>query len=472
MKVDLEKEFAENTSLHGIARIFQSAGVTLKLIWSAIFLAAFGLFIWQFTERITAYLKFDYNTLVEVEHRSELTFPAVTICNYNRFYNSRISEEYRKYLDRVLKFADTLNYYDAYSENSEGYESAEIWDGLNDEFDFEQFSTQSGFRLNDSLLRCDWKGEKDSCSAENFTAIFIPDYGICYQFNINDKDENRLRQTLPGADNGLSILININQKEYTETFKRGHHEAGLKFVVHQWDDQPLIETLGLAIAPGFHTYAAVREKKYESLPKPWGKCKSVKDGYNEKHCLFDCRLKRIVSTCNCRPLGYTGKSQICTPDQQADCVAKALQEYRSIASSDVCNCPTQCTEVVYTASLSMTSFPSDELAEEYQKKYETFIGVVDKDNSSFSNSGDLKLRKNLVYLDVYFDELSETTFKQVEAMSFSALLSDLGGQMGLFLGMSAITAAEVLEYLVKKIYRVFKKNRSTDNKVIELNSST
>ncbi|XP_072048341.1 acid-sensing ion channel 2-like [Amphiura filiformis] len=465
MKLDLEREFAENTSLHGLARIFQSAGVILKVIWSVIFLAAFGLFIWQFSERITAYLKFDYNTLIEVEHQSKLTFPGVTICNYNRFYNSRISEEYQKHLDRLLGFADILNYYDASFETTWGDQSA--WD---DEFDFEQFAAQSGFRLNDSLLRCDWKGKKDSCSADNFTAIFIPDYGICYQFNIDDKDENRLRQTLPGAENGLSILMDINQEEYTETFKQGHHEAGLKFVVHHWNDPPLVETLGLAIPPGFHTYAAVRKKKYESLPKPWGKCESVKDGYNKKDCLGDCRLDHIVRSCDCRPLGYTGDTETCTPDQQTDCVAKALQEYRLLASSDACNCPTQCTEIVYTASLSMTSFPSDQLEQEYLKNYETFIEVVDDEgNSSFSTSGERNLRKNLVYLDVYFDELSETRFKQVEAMSFSALLSDLGGQMGLFLGMSAITAAEVLEYLGRKIFRFFKGKGSNDNKVMELN---
>ncbi|XP_072049119.1 acid-sensing ion channel 1B-like, partial [Amphiura filiformis] len=432
-------------------------------------LGGFWLFVWQFSERVTAYLKFDYNTLVEVEHQSKLTFPGVTICNYNRFYNSRIAEEHRKHLDRLLGFSDTLNYYDANSENSWEDQSAENWD---DDFNYELFTAQSGFRLNDSLLRCEWKGKKDSCSADNFTEIFIPGYGICFQFNIDDKDENRVRQTLPGAENGLSILIDIKQEDYTETFKQGHHEAGLKFVVHHWNDPPLVESLGFAIAPEFHTYAAVRKKKYESLPKPWGKCESVKDGYNKKDCLRDCRRDHIVLTCDCRPLGYPGNTTICTLDQQTDCVAKALQEFRSIGSSDACKCPTSCTEVVYRTSLSMTSFPSDQLAEEYQNKYGPPKEVTDKDNSSFWICQDLKLRKNLVYLDVYFEELSETKFKQVEAMSFSALLSDLGGQMGLFLGVSAITAAEIMEYLLTKIFRLFKGKRSNDNKVIALNPST
>ena len=73
-----------------------------------------------------------------------------------------------------------------------------------------------------------------------------------------------------------------------------------------------------------------------------------------------------------------------------------------------------------------------------------------------------------MYLDVFYDELSVTKFEQVPAMTWSALLADLGGQMGLFLGMSAITAAEVVEYLVRKIFRLCRGGRSSNNKVMEL----
>ena len=66
MKLELEQEFAENTTLHGISRIFNAGGVLLKLIWTAVFLAAFGLFVWQFIDRLSTYFKYNYNTVVEV----------------------------------------------------------------------------------------------------------------------------------------------------------------------------------------------------------------------------------------------------------------------------------------------------------------------------------------------------------------------------------------------------------------------
>ena len=95
----------------------------------------------------------------------------------------------------------------------------------------------------------------------------------------------------------------------------------------------------------------------------------------------------------------------------------------------------------------MAVFPGEKISEEIEEKIPNI-----KQNTHDSNTSDL--RKNLVYLDVFYDELSVTKYTQVPAMTWSELLADLGGQMGLFLGMSAITAAEVVDYLVRKIYRL------------------
>ena len=112
----------------------------------------------------------------------------------------------------------------------------------------------------------------------------------------------------------------------------------------------------------------------------------------------------------------------------------------------------------------MSVFPSDIVSKEYEDKLRKEEMAA---NESNTNSTPFNLRKNLVYLDIFYDELSITQFIQVPSMTWSALLADLGGQMGLFLGMSAITAAEVIEYLVRKMYRLLRGGQS-NNKVIEL----
>ena len=66
MKTNLETDFVANTTMHGISRVFQSGSKLAKITWGMTFVAAMGLFAWQFTERIRAYYKYDFSTLVQV----------------------------------------------------------------------------------------------------------------------------------------------------------------------------------------------------------------------------------------------------------------------------------------------------------------------------------------------------------------------------------------------------------------------
>ena len=52
-------------------------------------------------------------------------------------------------------------------------------------------------------------------------------------------------------------------------------------------------------------------------------------------------------------------------------------------------------------------------------------------------------RDNMVLLDIYFEDLHYTSVTESEADNTSSLVSDLGGQLGLFLGMSVLTLVEL-----------------------------
>ena len=58
------------------------------------------------------------------------------------------------------------------------------------------------------------------------------------------------------SDKTLVLL----QEEYTETFA-GNREAGLKILVHDQIDPPLMDSLGSAIPPGFHAFIGVRRNE-------------------------------------------------------------------------------------------------------------------------------------------------------------------------------------------------------------------
>ena len=54
------------------------------------------------------------------------------------------------------------------------------------------------------------------------------------------------------------------------------------------------------------------------------------------------------------------------------------------------------------------------------------------------------LSENLIYLDIYFDDMRITKIQENIADNLSSLVSDVGGQLGLWLGISILTVVEIL----------------------------
>ncbi len=58
-----------------------------------------------------------------------------------------------------------------------------------------------------------------------------------------------------GSDRGLSLRINIEQYQYMRGPNSG---AGLKVLVHDQDEIPLVGELGQAIPPGSHAFVGIQ----------------------------------------------------------------------------------------------------------------------------------------------------------------------------------------------------------------------
>ena len=59
---------------------------------------------------------------------------------------------------------------------------------------------------------------------------------------------------------------------------------------------------------------------------------------------------------------------------------------------------------------------------------------------------------NVVDLQIYYRNLNKETIEERPAYTFLALLCDVGGAMGLILGATILTVAEVSEFLYHLIY--------------------
>ena len=437
--------------------------------------------IWRCSPLIFDDVIVDDSFFLQVDHRPYLSFPAVTICNVNRFMENRIPDDMN--VRKLLGILGQIPDFGYYEDNDDDY-SYELYDNKDqdanisldnyDDINLEDLYNQSGFNLNASLMRCDWKGKNRSCCARDFTPVFLPYYGKCYTFNhINDR--RAFTQNLAGIGNGLKIWINIKQEFYTEPYEGGHQEAGLQFLVHNENDPPMIDVLGMAAPPGFHSYVAVRPSQFTNKPKPYTECVTGMSSHHSRssrtRCLTTCKGKFILQACGCEPSGYQLESgnRSCSLAETVTCVSKATQKFGAGRDNNCSNsCPYPCNQTTYESSVSMAVFPSEKQV--YALSAErTPVNNTDQDVEDERAAIADNIRKSWVLLDIYFDQLTVTSYNQVPSMTWDAMLSDLGGQMGLFVGCSVITIAEILEYLIRKIYRLVTGNRPSNAVVAVIN---
>ncbi|KAF7478558.1 Hypothetical predicted protein [Marmota monax] len=104
--------------------------------------------------------------------------------------------------------------------------------------------------------------------------------------------------------------------------------------------------------------------------------------------------------------------------------------------SNYCLCRTPCNLTRYNKELSMVKIPSKTSAKYLEKKF---------------NKSEKYISENILVLDIFFEALNYETIEQKKAYEVAALLGDIGGQMGLFIGASILTILELFDYIYELI---------------------
>lgn len=74
------------------------------------------------------------------------------------------------------------------------------------------------------------------------------------------------------------------------------------------------------------------------------------------------------------------------------------------------------------------------------------------------------IHQNLLRLNVYLEDLSVIEFKQMADNDIADLLSDIGGTLGLWMGISILTIMELVELAIRLVAILFKsENRYPDH---------
>ncbi|GFR91637.1 degenerin mec-10 [Elysia marginata] len=445
-------EFGENTSMHGLSRAMADRPLWRRLIWAALVI---GFVVWatyNTTQIISDFQGHPVMTSVSNEYQGKLQFPAVTICNMNRLKEHKIP-------------ANVLNFVQYYS--SVGVPVNEL-NRLVSLF-MRNFTKKSqremGNQLDEMLYSCTFGTEP--CDVFNFTYIYNLRYGNCYTFASHQfphRDEWVARRA--GPEHGLSLELDVRYDEYMVSSP----VAGVKIVIHDKGEVPFPEDGGVVAGTGLYTSIGIRKSKIKRLPDPYGDCIQEVDAsnthknlfaksgfkYSLNACLKSCFQVHIYKACNCCDpslpcdsyalqsgagrLATGGTIEYCniTSHVTGPCLDYQANQFADNKLGCAQFCPPPCEESTFSTSVSLGKWPTH--------KYWNVLMYHEGHQSS--DIGIEYAGVTLLKVDIYFDSLSLEKVESQPAYSWNKLLGDIGGQLGLMLGFSILTAVEILELLI------------------------
>ncbi|CAI2303102.1 unnamed protein product [Caenorhabditis sp. 36 PRJEB53466] len=292
------------------------------------------------------------------------------------------------------------------------------------------------YNKSDFIMKCSFNGKE--CNVKHdFVEYLDPTYGACFTYG---QKLGNITNERSGPAYGLRLEVFVNITEYLPTTEA----AGVRLTVHATDEQPFPDTLGFSAPTGFVSSFGIKLKSMIRLPAPYGDC--VKEGktedfiythkeYNTEGCQRSCIQKHLSQTCGCGDPRFPPyrESKNCPVDDpyKRGCIKKEMHVATRDSKKLGCSCKQPCNQDVYSVSYSASRWPA--IAGDLSG---CPLGMAAHHCLHYK-------REQGAMIEVYFEQLNYESLLESEAYGWSNLLSDFGGQLGLWMGVSVITIGEV-----------------------------
>ncbi|CAB4022091.1 degenerin deg-1-like [Paramuricea clavata] len=304
-------------------------------------------------------------------------------------------------------------------------------------------------------------------------------YGNCYTFNDGvDNDDQPLRilkSSKPGPSQGLVLHLDIEENEYLGELTE---QAGVRVLLHEPGVTPFPYEEGFSVAPGMATSVGLTKTLIKRLDRfEDGSCSEEGVPLREENlfanmfntesdivrcptaCLNSCLGKSQLAKCDCAEVSYPSIIVPCNLSEWK-IIGKCLKNVKSLFSKDklpcIDECKRPCREEIYEKTISSSQWPSPA-----REKYES--------RQSYGSTN----RSNGLLLNIFYSQLNYQVIEETFSYRTTNLLADIGGQLGLWIGLSALTCSEVLQLIFNLLalaYMKFKNRRQ--NRVVEIGQPT
>ena len=448
------QEQIESLSIHGLSKIASAKSKCARITWLVMFISAATSLGFAAFDSFMNYFQFDTFSHTSIRQNSQLALPGITFCHTN-FYSPKAYNNEEPPVPQKLP------------ENC----------SFNDSRYFANENNWKIFQLGCKMFIGTFKSKTSGMGSEipqyfQFPTGFeiTPHTLPCITLNRN----LTLVQQSEGEKYGLHMIMyneyyNVPFSSYSDEPLRDSRNGILVMMHDQRQLVPIGD--GIVIPPGYHTRISVSRNVLKRLPDPypskctndWSSPGSIYPGKNTLHmCYASCGIKQLYKICP----GVIPEMKVFMKAPEFPVQAnisnssfwKCIEINLSRLDFLQCDCRKQCNEETYTTVTNRSPWPQNWQAPSFLKLINR---IEEKNNSGLSTNN---IRERLIKVSIYYENFREHISEERPLYSFSTITGDLGGQMGLFMGASLLSLAEIIALFAT----CFKKHQSNHSKAIEV----
>lgn len=390
IKARIEKVLSMS-SVHGIPNIIQSDKISIKSMWFLCLLASTGLCAYFISKSAIDYSNFDVITQYAVINEAQSQFPSISFCSDPHFENN--------------------------------------------------------FQLESSIVHC-YMNMNTKCRThptEYFLKYNDSYYKTCFRFNSNN--DIIANSTQSGHEFGLRVglkLENPIKNKYRNLIIHIHNNSLIPLNLYN---------KGYHIAPGIRYFFNIERTYIQLLEYPYNDCLKDPNDFTKNKTIIDFIQKSAVYTqklcyelcfelaflennsCSCaKELGHVIKDCV-----ENTCGFDFREKFYRSNIEDYCYkyCPLECDSVHYNIIQSNYMYP--------------YSGaVLNEKLPNFTSNEEVKMKYYEFY--IYYSELKYVSISQTPKTQPADLVSNIGGILGLFIGVSFLSFIEIFEVVLEIIF--------------------
>ena len=446
---------------------------------------------WQCGKLIEQYLQHNYATTevilsekYDVDLR-DIIEPVFTFCNLNPFdgnAKNTIDELGLYQLSNYSNFISNLTHCDGCPDDEQKLLSAVQDELLTPRGYFAFIGPHAASKLShkrgEFIAACYTRESRTviphakPCTDDMFTEFINPDYYSCWVMHL-PKWKNKTYESISLVFH-LNNFFNDLYRIFSVDQERGQF-LGALMATNNFGTFPFHNTIYLQ--PGGYLDIKLNVRARERLGEPYNLCTdeeyiaNTSWYYTKEGCVSYCIETIVVSKCGCRSLDQLNilanepSPMFCLDSnigrtkllENMLCAVEKMKNH-----SEECNniCQRSCSEIDFVPSISSAYWPPDPFGVDFYNKfianktyawqYDYLPNLINSPDANLADIVNIReiISRNFLRVDIHQGNIDAISRDDVASITLPTLISNLGGSLNLFAGITVVIIVEILDLLV------------------------